>query len=52
MVSFFTDSGFGTFATGHSGKEYEVTSRDTLQRYYYIREKDNPNGTGLLLSRN
>jgi len=47
MVSFFTDSGFGTFATGHSGKEYEVVSRDTAADTITIREKDNPNGTGL-----
>jgi hypothetical protein len=29
ILSFFTDSGFGTPATGHAGKEYEVTARDT-----------------------
>jgi hypothetical protein len=48
MVSFFTDSGFGTFATGHSGKEYEVTARDTSANTITIREKDNPNSTGLV----
>jgi len=50
MVSFFTDSGFGTFATGHEGREYEVTARDTANNTITIREKDNVNGTGLAAS--
>ena len=50
LVSFFTDSGFGTFATGHEGREYEVTARDTANNNITIREKDNVNGTGLAAS--
>jgi len=50
VVSFFTDSGFGTPATGHAGKEYEVTARDTSANTITIRELDNPNGTGLVAS--
>ena len=50
ILSFFTDSGFGTPATGHAGKEYEVTARDTANDTLTIRELDNPNGTGLAAS--
>tara|TARA_B100001564_G_scaffold208996_1_gene175934 strand:- start:2180 stop:4318 length:2139 start_codon:yes stop_codon:yes gene_type:complete len=50
ILSFFTDSGFGTPATGHAGKEYEVTARDTANNTVTIRELDNPNGTGLAAS--
>jgi len=48
IVSFFTDSGFGTPATGHAGKEYDVTARDTANDTITIRELDNPSGTGLV----
>ena len=48
IVSFFTDSGFGTPASGHAGREYEVTARDTANNTITIRELDNPNGTGLV----
>ena len=47
IVSFFTDSGFGTFATGHEGIEYDVTSRDTANNTITLRELDNPTGSGL-----
>ena len=50
IVSFFTDSGFGTPATGHAGKEYEVTARDTANNTITVRDLDNPNGTGLAAS--
>jgi hypothetical protein len=50
IVSFFTDSGFGTPATGHAGREYEVTARDTSNNTITIRELDNPSGTGLVAS--
>jgi hypothetical protein len=50
IVSFFTNSGFGTPATGHAGKEYEVTGRSTANDTITIRELDNPNGTGLAAS--
>ena len=47
IVSFFTDSGFGTFATNHEGIEYEVTARDTSGETITIRKLDDPNGGGL-----
>jgi len=50
IVSFFTDSGFGTPATGHAGKEYEVTARDTANDTITVRDLDNPSGTGLAAS--
>ena len=50
ILSFFTDSGFGTPATGHAGKQYEVTARNTATNVVTIRELDNPNGTGLAAS--
>jgi len=50
VVSFFTNSGFGTAATGHAGKEYEVTARDTANNTITVRDLDNPNGTGLAAS--
>ncbi len=50
ILSFFTDSGFGTPATGHAGKEYEVTARDTSANTITIRELDNVSGTGLAAS--
>ena len=50
IVSFFTDSGFGTYATGHEGIEYEVTARNITTNVMTIREKDNPAGTGLVAS--
>ena len=50
IVSFFTSSGFDTFASGHEGIQYEVTARDTANNTITIRELDNPNGTGLVNS--
>ena len=50
ILSFFTDSGFGTPATGHAGKEYEVTARDTSANTITIRELDNVSGSGLAAS--
>ena len=47
LISFFTNSGFSAYATGHAGIEYEVTARDTANNTLTIREKDNPNATGL-----
>ena len=47
IVSFFTDSGFGTFATNHEGIEYEVTARDTSGNTITVRKLDDPNGGGL-----
>ena len=47
IVSFFTDSGFGTFATNHVGIEYEVTARDTANNTITIRKLDDPNSGGL-----
>ena len=50
IVSFFTDSGFGTYATGHEEIEYEVTARNITTNVITIREKDNTAGTGLVAS--
>ena len=47
LVSFFTTTDFDTFVSGHEGKEYEVTARSTSANTITVREKDNPNGTGL-----
>ncbi len=47
IVSFFTDSGFGTFAANNVGFEYEVTKRDTANNTITIRKLDDPNGSGL-----
>ena len=48
IISFFTDSGFGTFATNHAGVEYEITEKNITTNVITFREKDNPNGTGLV----
>ena len=47
IVSFFTDSGFGTYATNHVGQEYEVTARSTSDNTITIRKLDDPNSGGL-----
>ena len=47
IVSFFTDSGFGTYATNHVGIEYEVTARSTSADTITIRKLDDPNSAGL-----